>query len=206
MKKKINPTHTSLHEMSSQQLGQLFPIILSEHRDEWKDRYREEAQRLSRTLGDDTIIRMHHIGSTAVEGLIAKPTIDILLEVDPDTDLPGLIRDICSAGYLYPPQPGNPAPHMMYMKGYTPEGFAGQAFHLHVRYPGDWDELYFRDYLRTYPEAARAYEEVKKKLSIHYRNDRDGYTQAKTDIIREITQKARFLWKGRYRISDMEIL
>jgi len=36
---------------------------------------------------------------------------------------------------------------MMFMKGYTSEGFQGQEYHVHVRYSGDWDELYFRDYL-----------------------------------------------------------
>ena len=46
-----------------------------------------------------------------------------------------------TCGYLYTPQPQNPPPGMMYMKGYTLRGFERQTYHLHVRYPGDWDEL-----------------------------------------------------------------
>jgi GrpB-like predicted nucleotidyltransferase (UPF0157 family) len=42
---------------------------------------------------------------------------------------------------------------MMFMKGYTSKGFEGQVFHVHVRYRGDWDELYFRDYLINHPET-----------------------------------------------------
>ena len=48
----------------------------------------------------------------------------------------------------------NSAPHIMFAKGYTPEGFAGQAFHVHVRYKGDWDEIYFRDYLLRHYDVA----------------------------------------------------
>lgn len=80
---------------------------------------------------------------------------------------------------------------MMFMKGYTPEGFKGQAFHLHVRYSGDWDELYFRDYLLSHPDTTQAYGELKVKLQKEHEHDRDGYTDAKTGFIREITNRAK---------------
>ena len=62
-----------------------------------------------------------------------------------------------TCGYLYTPQPQNPPPGMMYMKGYTLRGFERQTYHLHVRYPGDWDELYFHDYLCINVKAAARY-------------------------------------------------
>ena len=67
----------------------------------------------------------------------------------------------------------------------------GEAFHIHVRYAGDWDELYFRDYLRQHPEIASQYAELKKDLAKEYKNDREGYTDAKTDFVKRITEIAK---------------
>jgi GrpB-like predicted nucleotidyltransferase (UPF0157 family) len=47
------------------------------------------------------------------------------------------------------------------VKGYTKDGFKGQAYHIHVRYSGDWDELYFRDFLIQNPLVAKEYENIK---------------------------------------------
>lgn len=77
------------------------------------------------------------------------------------------------------------------MKGYTPNGFEGQALHLHVRYSGDWDELYFWDYLLLHPEVAKEYGIVKRKHKDKFENDREAYTQGKTEFISKITQQAR---------------
>jgi len=79
----------------------------------------------------------------------------------------------------------------MFMKGYTPQGFEGQAFHVHVRYSGDWDELYFRDYLLANPDIAAEYGKLKLELQKKYKHDRDAYTSAKTDFIKRITRLAR---------------
>jgi len=69
-----------LKEMSFDELGKLFPIILSEHDPFWHERYLLEKPLIENAIGLDSIIRISHIGSTSVAGLIAKPTIDILLE------------------------------------------------------------------------------------------------------------------------------
>ena len=80
---------------------------------------------------------------------------------------------------------------MMFVKGYTSKGFRGQVFHLHVRYRGDWDEPYFCEYLREHPAEAVEYGRLKQELALRFRNDRDGYTDAKTKFIRRITALAR---------------
>jgi GrpB-like predicted nucleotidyltransferase (UPF0157 family) len=80
---------------------------------------------------------------------------------------------------------------MMFAKGYTLHGFKGQAYHVHVWYGGDWDELCFRDYLKAHPDIAREYGVLKVRLSETYRNDREGYTDKKTVFIKRITAKAR---------------
>ena len=184
--------------MTNEELWGLFPIILVEHNAIWLKRYSKEKKVLEQVVGTQNIIRINHIGSTVVPNLIAKPTIDILLEIKDDAVIKRLIANIQKAGYIYKEQPNNPAPHMMFMKGYTPKGFKGQVFHLHVRYSGDWDELYFRDYLLRHPEIADEYGKLKLELQKKYEHDRDGYTYAKTDFIKRIMKLARAVISNEY--------
>ena len=74
-------------------------------------------------------------------GLLAKPTVDILLEISGETTLGELRMSLEEAGYLFAAQPGKPAPGMMFMKGDTPEGFAREALKrpLQVKYTHDRD-------------------------------------------------------------------
>ena len=181
----------SLDEMTDEERSQLFPVILSEYKPAWKKNYLKERVVVVRAVGSHSIVRINHIGSTAVPGLIAKPTIDILVEIKDGTDTAKLIADMQLAKYRYLEQPKNPPPHMMFIKGYTPEGFKGQVFHVHVRYSGDWDELYFRDYLLAHPETAEEYGRLKLEQKHKYEHDRDAYTYAKTDFIKRITGLAR---------------
>ncbi|WP_287699177.1 GrpB family protein, partial [Bacteroides sp.] len=118
-------------------------------------------------------------------------TIDILLEIPTDADIPSLTTALISAGYICNMQPNNPAPHLMFMKGYTPQGFRGQAYHLHVRYAGDWDEPIFCHYLQSHPALAHEYGELKLKLKQVYEHDRDAYTKGKTEFIRQVVRLAR---------------
>ena len=181
----------ALSDMTNEELWQLFPIILVEHDPLWRERYLAEKRVIKTGIGKENILRINHMGSTSVPELIAKPTIDILLELRDGTDTTGVIQAMAGAGYIFSPQPNNPAPHMMFMKGYTPEGFKGQVFHVHVRWGGDWDELYFRDYLIAHSEAREEYGRLKLDLLKRYEHDRDGYTAAKTDFVRRITRLAR---------------
>lgn len=192
-------TKKQLSKMTNEELWALFPIVLKPHSTRYAQQYFKEKQNLASLLGKN-IVRIHHYGSTAVPGLLAKPTVDILLEIKEDTDLDMLIQTLKNDSYEYAPQPNNPAPHMMFMKGYTLEGFAPEVFHLHVRYMGDWDELYFRDYLREHKDAASAYGELKQKLIKEYEHDRDGYTAAKSAFIAKVTKEARKVYAGRYKL------
>lgn len=185
--------------MTDEERWALFPILLSEHQPAWKEEYRKERDSILSDIGKEHVDRISHIGSTAVDGLIAKPTIDILLEIKEGTDITVLISALVAAGYICDRQPRKPAPHRMFMKGYTPQGFQGQVIHLHVRYKGDWDEFYFRDYLQSHPETAKAYGELKISLQAKYKHDRDAYTDAKTDFIRHITSLARKETREKYR-------
>lgn len=88
--------------------------------------------------------------------------------------------------------------NIVFNKGYTPQGFEDKVFHLHLRYLDDWDELYFRDYLIAYPEISEKYGELKKSLVKEYKNNRDGYTEAKTEFIKKYTTKARKEFRKKY--------
>ena len=76
-------------------------------------------------------------------------------------------------------------------RGYTPKGFAQEVFHLHLRLPGDADEVFFRDYLALRPDLAAEYEQRKLALWKPYERDRDGYTAAKGDFVRRVTAEAK---------------
>jgi len=129
-------------------------------------------------------------GSTVIPGLLAKPTVDILLEIKSDVDLKYIASRIPNPEYFcqWRDMPDDP---LILYKGYTPNGFAEKVYHIHVRYFGDWDELYFRDYLRVHPEAAFEYAALKRDLMQEFEHNRDGYTDAKGAFIREITERAR---------------
>ncbi|MEG1980665.1 MAG: GrpB family protein, partial [Victivallaceae bacterium] len=102
-------------------------------------------------------------------------------------------------GFSYEGNPTIKSGEMLFYKGYTPDGFAAEVFHLHLRNPGDWDELYFRDYLRLHPEIADEYAVLKAELAVKYKFDRDAYTLAKGDFIRRQTAAARIEFPGRYQ-------
>lgn len=80
---------------------------------------------------------------------------------------------------------------MTFNKGYTPRGYAEKVFHIHIHVIADNDEIYFRDYLLTHTDVAREYETLKLGLLPKYRNNRDGYTEAKTDFVKRITDLAK---------------
>jgi len=189
-----------LEDMSLEELWQLFPIILKEHHSCYASWYEEEKQLLSDRLTDFGMLRINHIGSTSVEGLIAKPIVDILLEFSDCYELDRVSETLQTAGWILMIK--DDEKQMLDLnKGYTSAGFAEKVFHLHVRVLGDWDELYFRDYLREHREVAREYEELKLSLKEKYEHNRDAYTDAKTAFVQKYSRKAREEFSGRYLIK-----
>ena len=192
----MSPT---LEEMSLEELWQLFPIFLREHQAEWKGWYEEERLRLLSFLPEHQIVRLSHIGSTSVKTGWVKPIVDILLEIPKAADM-AVMRDLLlQNGYLLMSESEG---RMSFNKGYTPSGFAKRVFHLHLRYEGDHDELYFRDYLQEYPAVAKDYEKLKLSLWKQYEHNRDAYTDAKTNFIKKYTENAKKLYGRRYERED----
>ena len=127
---------------------------------------------------------------------MSKPTVDILLEINENTDLTDITEVMLNNGYVVNTPPKDV---ILYLKGYTPQGFVGQAFHIHVRNIGDWGELYFRDYLIAHSVTAKQYEALKLSLKDEYEFDRDGYTAAKGSFIESIITSARIEFKDKYK-------
>lgn len=177
----------SLSEMTLEELWQLFPIYLTSYNPQWRDWAKEEIDLLSEFLSEYYPI-VNHIGSTAIPGIQAKPIIDILVEISPNADWQGVKTELETAGYICMSSSGN---RMSFNKGYTPEGYAEKVFHIHVHAIGDNDEIIFRDYLNSHSEVAREYEALKLSLLPQFKNDRDGYTDAKTDFIKRVLNNAR---------------
>lgn len=138
--------------MSLEELWELFPIVLVGHNDSWKEWFAAEREFLERILPKG--VRIHHIGSTAIEGIWTKPIVDILVEAARESF--GLFKlSLVQNGYICMAESEN---SIDFNKGYTPDGFAGKVFHLHLKRYGDNDEIYFRDYLNARPEIAKEYE------------------------------------------------
>ena len=187
-----------LSDMTLEELWQLFPVVLKEHNTAYAGWYEIERQKLVEDVPDSMIKRISHIGSSAVKGLICKPTVDVLLEVDSDSAMETLRKLLIDSGWLYMSTSKDPIKTISFNKGYTAGGFAEKVYHLHVRCFGDWDELYFRDYLIEHSEAVKEYADLKLLLQRKYKNDRDGYTDAKSEFIKSYTKKAREEFGGRY--------
>jgi GrpB-like predicted nucleotidyltransferase (UPF0157 family) len=184
-----------LSEMTLEELWELFPIFLTEHQLCWDAWYHEELSNLQQLLPAKEIVRISHIGSTAVKLIRAKPIVDILVETTPDSDWEAVKDKLLQGGYLCMLENSR---QISFNKGYTENGFAEKVYHLHLRREGDNDELYFRDYLLDHLQAAKAYEELKLNLWKKYEHNRDAYTQSKTDFIRKYTREARKLYGRRY--------
>lgn len=124
---------------------------------------------------------IHHVGSTAVPGLEAKPIIDILAGVrDLETAL-ACFEPLADLSYLHAPY----LPEEMHW--FCKPDPARRTHHLHL-VPADSqryrDELAFRDRLRANPEIASQYAALKRDLAGRHRDDREGYTEAKSAFVR----------------------
>lgn len=182
--------------MSLEELWQLFPIFLTEHQSRWENWYREEAEMLQKALASKHLIRISHIGSTAIKDIWAKPIIDILVEISLDSHLREVKEIILNNGYICMSESRK---RISFNKGYDENGFNEKVFHLHARYVGDNDELYFRDYLNENPPLAKKYEHLKLSLWEKYRHNRDAYTESKTEFISSCTGKAKKTYGTKYQ-------
>lgn len=157
-----------------------------EYSADWPLLYEQEIVLLRRALGKE-IIRDHHVGSTAVPGLAAKPIIDILLEVQSVERLDDLSQAMERIGYQPRGEFGIPG------RRYYLKGGDDRTHHVHafaVDDPRIGNHLAFRDYLREHPAAVAEYSTVKQAAAVAHRNDPEGYGAFKQDFVERTVAKA----------------
>ena len=165
------------------------PVIITLYDPLWVTQYNEEAARIQLEIGE-WLAGLEHVGSTAVPGLAAKPVIDILAGLRTLADAPHCIPRLQGLGYRYIPDYELDLPERRYFQ----KLIDGQhSHHIHmVEVTSDFwrRHLLFRDYLRSHPDDARAYGELKLRLAEQFENDRAAYTDAKGTFINEVMAKA----------------
>jgi GrpB-like predicted nucleotidyltransferase (UPF0157 family) len=162
-------------------------IVVVPYDPRWTGQYEAEADRLASILGDE-LLASHHIGSTAVPGLAAKPIIDILLVVRSVFTLDGYNERLRLAGYIAKGENGIPG-RRYFLKGSTVE----RSHHVHAfeaAHPGVQRHLDFRDFLRAHPEACAGYGELKSTLARRHPHDIEAYMQGKETLILDILARA----------------
>jgi GrpB-like predicted nucleotidyltransferase (UPF0157 family) len=153
------------------------PIEIVEYDPRWPACYIAERERLARLLPG---ARIHHIGSTAVPGLAAKPVIDMIALVDDlDANVAALMQ---RAGYELP---GRFNANLVHRRFLCYPTATYRTHHLHlVDEREDMDRcLRFRNDLRVNPQLAAEYVALKRALAARFLEDREGYTTAKSRFI-----------------------
>lgn len=158
----------------------------------WQEAFHLEAERLSELLGAE-VVAIHHIGSTAVPGLAAKPIIDILVEVRCIAVVDELTPLFAARGYL--PKGENGIPGRRYFIKGSEEV---RSHHLHIFEVGSTEiarHLALRDYLRAHPEEAARYGALKMELAQCFPIDANGYVAGKDALVKELEHRA-LAWAG----------
>jgi GrpB-like predicted nucleotidyltransferase (UPF0157 family) len=166
-------------------------VVIVEYTPEWVMLYEKEKELIQKVIGH-IAMAIEHIGSTAVPGLGAKPTIDIMVGLHRLAYAEKCIEPLGSIGYEYQPEHEASMPERRFFrKGQPPKE---QHYHLHMveKRSDFWKQhLLFRDYLRTHPETVQQYYKLKRELASKYGSNREGYTEAKTSFIESIIAKAK---------------
>lgn len=165
-------------------------VELVKHRPEWRRCFAEVKSRLEKIFAGEPL-KFHHVGSTAIPEIMAKPMLDVMGVVSGGAK-PDMYRErLEQEGLAWMGEYG--VAGRRYCVLYSGDG-AVEYLHLHLYeagHPEVENQLLFRDYLLAFPQAARDYERLKADLLNRYSERRPQYTEAKSDFVKEIHQKAR---------------
>ena len=156
---------------------------------EWKSKYSTEAELIKKACGENILI-IEHAGSTSVEGLSAKPIVDIYIGTKSLAEAENMIIPMIYLGYEYVKDFEDELPFRRYFR----KDIDGKrSYHVHVT-PAPHvfrnSDLMFRDYISVNPVVKKEYEDLKLKLAqVEWKNHLD-YTDAKTELCNRIKQEA----------------
>jgi GrpB-like predicted nucleotidyltransferase (UPF0157 family) len=158
------------------------------HDPRWRDEFEAEAERVADALGAN-ISAVHHIGSTAIPDIHAKPVIDMLVEVTDINAVDERGAAMQSLGYEVMGEYGIPG--RRYFRKTNRDGV--RTHHIHAFAAGSIEaerHLAFRDYMLAHPAEARKYGELKRRLTEEHPRSMDAYIDGKDGFIKEVDRKA----------------
>jgi len=173
-----------------------YPIVVVPYDRRWQAEYEALAAALWPAV-KDVALSIEHVGSTSVPGLAAKPILDVDIVMASVDDLAAIDERLSRLGYVHNGDQGCPGREAFkYADSSVPRDGSGRRWMTHHLYVCMKDNLYyvrhiaFRDHLRTHPDDAAEYGRLKLELSERYRNDRDGYTEAKSEFVFRVYRAA----------------
>ena len=153
----------------------------------WVKKYEEESLHIKGILSDNCIA-IYHIGSTSVEGLAAKPIIDIMVAVRSLEKVDCVAEAFSKIGYEYLGEFGIEG------RRYLRKGGDERTHQIHIFQADDWNNigrhLAFRDYMRTHEKEREKYAQIKIELAKKFPYDIDGYCDGKENFVREMEEIA----------------
>lgn len=158
--------------------GEVFLVPWSK---EWQKEFLLEKDRIQEAVGQ-CILEVHHIGSTAVKHLSAKPIIDIAIELNEFQDGTKCVAPLEKLGYAYK------GTHLLPDRHYFNKG-EPRTHQIHMYQSGNkylLEQLAFRDYLRSNKTARIQYEQLKQELSTINKGNKHKYADDKTHFVKSI--------------------
>jgi GrpB-like predicted nucleotidyltransferase (UPF0157 family) len=175
----LNTTHKKLTK-----------IVIVEYDPSWAELYKKENDSLDGVFSAAGAV-IEHVGSTAVEGLGAKPIVDIMVGLDSLNEMQDRMDELAALGYEYVPEYEAEVPERRFFRK---TGADLRKYHLHCvcRDTGFFhDHILFRDSLRSDEELASEYLKLKRNSAAWYPYDRLRYNESKTDLIKAALAEAR---------------
>ncbi|BDM82044.1 GrpB family protein [Acaryochloris marina] len=158
------------------------------HNPAWKIIFQTEASLVKEALGE-TVMAVHHIGSTAIPGIHAKPIIDLLVEVQCMTQVDARSSSMEQLGYEVMGEFGISG-RRFFRKNNRNDV---RTHHIHLFNHSSAQvkrHLAFRDYMIAHPTDAKQYSDLKRQLAHQYPTNIDGYMDGKDSFIKAIDVKA----------------
>jgi GrpB-like predicted nucleotidyltransferase (UPF0157 family) len=162
----------------------------------WRSKFEQESKQVALALGEN-VVTVHHVGSTSIPHIHAKPIIDMLAEVKDITQVDARNDAMAALGYQAMGEFGLPG-----RRYFIKEVDGTRTHQVHTFQSGAEVErhLAFRDYMTAHPEAARQYSDLKRELAKQFPTDIYGYMDGKDAFIKEMERKA-LEWQATQRVE-----
>ncbi len=163
-------------------------VRLDEYNLNWKKEYELEEKLLKKVLGNK-IIEIHHIGSTSIEGLKAKPIIDILIVINDLDEIEEIEKILKPYGYNNKGKQG-----ILDRYFFTKGSEEARTHYIHITTLNSktyYNQVYFKKYLIEHPLYIKEYCNLKEKLALKYKNERPKYTLGKNEFITNVVKLAK---------------